>query len=82
MTPNEIEVLIHYHTSRTAHPRLNAPAVQAAVRMFEQTGIFEQDNGIYHTTDRGKALVQVLCNTPFPREAWVDENGIVIDFDI
>ena len=79
MTPNEIEVLIHCHVSPAIHPRADAPAVAEAINGFVRNGILEQRDGDgYHTTTRGQALMEVLCSTPFPVEAWVDGNGNVI----
>lgn len=74
MTPNEIEVLIHYHVSPEPHPRVDSGAVQYALDMFVENGIitYNGQRGYYETTDRGKALVEALCNTPFPVERWVD----------
>jgi len=74
MTPNELEVLIHCHTSPTVHPRIDAPAVQQAIRMFEAGGIIRKDSdlkGIYHTTTIGKDFIRILCEIPFPKDSWV-----------
>ncbi len=80
MTPNDIDVLIHYHTSPGLHPRHDAPAVFEACCMFVKDGIFEQRDGEgYSTTPRGCALMEVLCATPYPVEVWVDGSGKVID---
>ena len=82
MTPNDIEVLIHCHTSPTVHPRIVAPAVAEAIEGFVRHGILEQRDGNgYNTTERGQALMEVLCATPFPVEAWVDGNGKVIEIE-
>lgn len=80
MTPNEIEVLLHCYTSLSVHPRIQAPAVKEAISMFLGCDILIKASGVewYTTTGRGEALVKVLCNTKFPTEAWVDENGKVI----
>ena len=79
MTPNDIEILIHCHTSSADHPRKGAPAVVLAFRGLEKNGLIEWcDRECYHTTDRGVAHVQVLCSTPWPEKAWVDQNGNVI----
>ena len=80
MTPNEIEVLIHCHVSPSPHPRKDAPAVQEALASFLRNGLVALDeDGIYHTTYRGAAHIAQLCNRPWPVQAWVDENGKVID---
>ena len=69
MTPNDIEVLLHYHCMAVIHPRLDAPAVQQAVENFKRHGIMVidfQDGSGYSLTAKGRALVTMLCNTPFP----------------
>lgn len=76
MTPNDIEILIHCHVSPLVHPRMEAPAVKEAYRNLEANGLIEQRNeDCYHTTDRGKAHIEVLCSTPWPTQAWIDSNG-------
>ncbi len=80
MTPNDIEILLHCHTTPGVHPRIDAPYVRSAIDMFVSNGIIEQREGDgYSTTSKGRALVEVLCSTPFPIEAWVDSNGKVIE---
>jgi hypothetical protein len=83
MTPNDIEILIHFHVSPTVHPRFDAGAVRDSIFMFVENGILELINSegnshVYKTTKKGKALMSILCNTPFPQQAWVDSNGNVI----
>lgn len=73
MTPNEIDVLVHYHCKGDPHPRINAIAVKGAVEMFIKIGILEP-NGVNHydLTERGAKLLKMLCETPFPEKKWVD----------
>jgi hypothetical protein len=78
MTPNDIEVLIHCHVSPSPHPRANAPAVQGALEWLREAGLIIKGAEYFGTTERGRALVQVLCDTPFPAQAWVDKDGKVI----
>ncbi len=78
-SPNNIEVLLHYHTRPMPHPRIDAPAVCDATRMFLESGcITPEDNGRYATTPKGSAWVQALCNVECPREAYVDQKGNVL----
>ena len=78
MTPNDIEILIHYHVSPEPHPRITAPAVESATLMLEENGLIQRIDGIYRTTERGRAHVEQLCNLDFPRAAWVGANGEVL----
>lgn len=82
MTPNDIDILLHYHVSPTDHPRLHAPAVKQSISMLIHEGLlYLADNNMYATTDRGFAHVRQLCNLPFPEKAWVGADGKVIAND-
>lgn len=74
MTPNDIEVLIHCHCIDSPHPRLSAPAVQNALADFEQRGLICQGirANTYMTTAGGSLFIEMLCNTPFPTQKWID----------
>jgi len=80
ITPSDIEVLLHYHTNPAPHPRKLAPAVKEATERFVREGLIELDDEKLYTTttDRGKAFVKALCNTPLPTQAWIDGYGNVI----
>ncbi len=77
MTPNDIEVLLHYHSMAVVHPRFDAPAVQQAIMNFRRHELmvidFEDGSG-HSLTAKGRALVTMLCKTPFPVrvEAYTD----------
>jgi len=77
MTPNDIEVLLHYHVSQSVHPRINAPAVKDAIQKWVSEGILIQDmeTEIYRTSYRGSVLVKMLCDTPMPIKVWSDPRG-------
>ena len=79
MTPNDIEVLLHCHTTPTKHPRLHAPAVSGSIIMLQNMDIIspvvvriEGDQDQYRTTKKGEKLVEMICNTPFPTQIWAD----------
>ena len=80
MTPLQIEVLLHYHTCELVFPRFDAPAVQDAISWFVAHDLITSslEPGCYHTTERGKTLVTLLCSIPFPQQQWVDQHGNVI----
>lgn len=83
MTPNEIEILLHCHTTPIVHPRVDAPAVNSAIEMFLGCSIITINevidaDTIYTTTDKGRALVQMLCDVEFPVQVWADDSGKVI----
>jgi hypothetical protein len=83
MTPNDIEVLIHCYVTPCIHPRIEAPAVIGAMRAFASEGILEkQDGEMYSVTDKGEALMNMLCSTPLPVQVWADGCGNIINKEI
>lgn len=75
MTPNHLEVLIHHHVSPTPHPRGHAPAVAGAQRFFVDNGIIEKGDdqeGVFRTTPKGEAWLQMILSTPWPVRRFVD----------
>lgn len=82
MTPSDIEILIHCHVCPTPHPRADAPAVDGSLRNMFVRGLIEQDgNGGYHTTERGRAHIAQLCSMPWPKRAWINAQGEIIEVD-
>lgn len=77
MTPNDIDVLLHYHCCCDEHERIHAPAVAEAINGFVQDGILRprqqrsEHGSSYETTERGVALVELLCRTEYPVQVWV-----------
>lgn len=80
MTPNDIEILIHYYSSLRHHPRLDAPAVSGAIDDFMMRGLLisNSSNSGYEVTDLGRAHIAQLCNLPIPTIAYIDGNNKVI----
>jgi len=72
MTPLEIEVLLHYYSSPVDHPNKTTEAVNDIIDKFITAGIFKLSRDVLVTTDRGKKLVVMLCETPFPEQVYVD----------
>lgn len=78
MTPNAIEILIHCHVCPLPHPRKDAPAVRDELQSLRTNGLIEESDGGYQTTERGRAHIEQLCNTPWPVRAWIGADGNVI----
>ena len=81
MSPSDIEVLIWCHCRAETHPRIKAPAVNGAIQQFLSAGLIEAHDhfDFYITTDRGAAHINQLCSVEWPTQAWIDNNGNVID---
>lgn len=79
MTPNDIDILLHYYCSNTEHERIEAPAVRESIQDFLREGILRQREpeerslygATYTTTDRGQMLIRALCSVPYPEQRWV-----------
>ena len=82
MTPLEIGMLFHFHTMLTPHPMIDNKLHNQVQQSFLHNGLIkvygEIVEGIYTTTDRGRAHVEVLCTTPWPVCRWVDRDNNVI----
>lgn len=80
MTPFEIDILLHFHTTPTDYPNRNSALYSSIVDIFLKNGLIVEDSaGLYFTTARGVAHVQQLCSLPWPVSQWVDQNGKVIE---
>ena len=85
MSPSDIEILIHYYVSPSVHPRIEAPAVKESVYRFVVNEVLEEEFGTgiehYNITEKGKALITLLCRTELPTSRWVDSDGKVIELN-
>ena len=73
MTPSDIEVLLHCHTTPSPHPRLDVPSVKGAIQRFFVLGLIEKYKGkvdVYVTTAGGELMVKALCLVPLPTMEW------------
>lgn len=65
-TPNNLEVLLHYHVTPTKHPRFEAPAVEEAIEELYQEGLIVNDGKSYRSTAKGKFYIEHLLRQPYP----------------
>lgn len=82
LTPNDIDVLIHFCVCPAPHERQDAPAVREAIQKFCDEGLLKHEplnRSEYSATEKGRAHLAQLCNMPYPTQAWVDANGKVIE---
>jgi len=87
MTPNDLDILIHFATTRAPHPRMDSPAAQSSIEQFAAEGVitFDSDripsNGesSYLITNKGRAWLVRILQTPCPRQVWVDEQDRIIE---
>ena len=79
MTPNDLEILIHFHVSPAIHPRSDAPAVQESISMLLRHRLIIERDDTYRTTPKGSAHIKQIMNLQYPTEQWVDANGVIIN---
>lgn len=75
MTPLHIEILLHYN--RTSEP-FHSPTTVAndySLYLSEVGMLYRTEENNFHITEGGRMLVNRLCNTPFPVEGWVWDDG-------
>lgn len=83
MTPNDIDILIHYHCSSSRHDRFDAPTVQESLIWMVEDDLLEFCSpDSYRTTEKGKAHVRQLCNLPLPKSVFIDGHGDIIQLDV
>jgi hypothetical protein len=81
MTPNDIEIILHYYTTQEPHPRKDAFAVVESTQNFINNKIlehsFNNESG-YEVTPKGEAYIKLLLSIPFPEEVFLDQYGNTI----
>jgi hypothetical protein len=86
LTPLHLEIMLHAYAHADPVPRSHAPAVQRFVHDLEDEGLLDTQFplGALHVraTEKGKAFVAMLLNTPMPEQAWVDSrNNELINYE-
>jgi hypothetical protein len=74
-TPYQINIVLHYHCSSAPWPLPNAPIFKNTMNDLVAIGILEvvnADLNQYQATDRGRALIDMWCATPLPKQKWFD----------
>jgi len=72
LTPNELEILIHYYICSEKHPRFDAPAVREAIDMFIGLDVLKRVTNQYYLTRRGKVWLRMILETPCPELIFID----------
>lgn len=71
---SDLEVLIWCHTTPQIHPRITAGAVKEALKMFlacEMIRESQEEEGIYITTEKGRAMIKAIQTIPEPVAVWI-----------
>lgn len=77
-TPAIIHTMLHYHYRSEALEQ--STTVIQATRYLLECGLIEscEASSGYVSTSRGKAWISMLCETPLPTAAWLNQTGEVI----
>ena len=83
MSPYEIELLLDIHCSPAELPNAKVPLLDRTLNDFENEGLIVPDSSFdsgWTTTLRGEALVKMLCDTPMPKQVWIDpRSGEIVE---
>lgn len=75
MSPLEIEILLHYHTTPGDYPRQDAPATKEAIAKFISHGILldiPNDDAKYQVNRAASTVyVKAICDVHLPINIWV-----------
>jgi len=81
MTPFEIDILLHYATTRGGHRLMfNPPPIwRETIDRFLELGLLQPASGVagdacYAKTDRLDAYAEALQRVPLPVQQWVTPN--------
>lgn len=84
MTPFEIDILLHYATTRGDHMHMfNPPPIwRETMDRFIELGLLERGSGVagdacYVKTARLEAYAEALQRVPLPVQQWVTPNARV-----
>lgn len=82
MSPFELSLLIHIHTTPRAFDQRDTPLRKGTLSAFVIEGIIvpdsEQENG-YVLTELGRAFLSAILSTRIPELAYVDQSGRLIE---
>lgn len=71
ISPNHLDVPLHFYVSPEAHPRAHAPAVQQAIADWIEMGMLDTKAGGSPTTEKAHAWIEHILRTPLPVSNWV-----------
>lgn len=77
--------MIHYRCSCDRFERAQAPAVIDYTMELEKLGLVEKVFGPdatrdFKATEKGEAFLEMVCRTPLPRLAWINDKDQVVSF--
>jgi len=77
MTPYQLEILLHHHSSQDKFPRSDAPLYLPEVEGFISIGALVKTSESYATTGLGKAWISEILDVPCPKVQYIGRHGIL-----
>lgn len=82
MTPYELGIALHYHTSGVDYPWLGAPIAHQTKEWFVDNELLFHSpatGSTYYPTEKLHAFCRMLCAVPLPVQCWTDpRTGAVV----
>ncbi len=80
MSPLGLMILTHACVCSAPYPQRGALAVEDTISELVACGAIEISDkpNMIHGTQMGQAWLKLLCRTPAPTQAWIDEHRQVI----
>jgi hypothetical protein len=75
-TPYELSIIIHYCVKCDDWEKMSVPIWRETITRLIELDMIEGSEKfgvIYQATDKAKAYLDKLCNTPLPVKKWVFE---------
>lgn len=81
MSPLYLMILTHACVCAAPYPQRGAPAVEEAIIDLVARGAIElcDEPNMIRCTPMGHAWLKLICRTPAPTQAWIDEHRRVIE---
>lgn len=81
MTPNDLEVLIHFYVSPHHHPRRDAPAVKDAIAKWGRLGMIKgtKYEDVYQLTKTGEMLLSKILSVDINQAIAVASTMAIVE---
>jgi hypothetical protein len=71
-TPNNLDILMHFYTSGSPHPRRDAPAVKEGIDYLMRTGMLQSttEADVWAVTEKALVYIDYIMKVSFPTQSW------------
>ena len=78
-TPVELVVLLRCHYEADGPSNNDSPAVAKALSRWEGLGCVRYEDYHWEITQKGRAMVGMICQTPLPEQVWADPRATTVE---